>query len=144
MSLADEIRNDPLGLGYATHLPSAPGAVVDLINAPTQSMVKTRYVTARTILAECNDGAPILDALQTIGQTVSAVKWMMSFLQQDSGMDAGHPKTQATIDNLVTLGALSASYGNQLKALAVQPASRAEVLGLPVVTIHDLIQAGVV
>jgi hypothetical protein len=140
-ALAAEIRDDPLGLGYAALLPDSPGRVVDLINAPTQAMLKSRYVTARTILAECDDGAAILDKLQTIAQNVSAVKWMMVFLQQDSGMDAGHPRTVANLDQLVTSGLLSAAYAGQIKAMVRQPASRAEVLGLPAPDTYDIIAA---
>ena len=140
-ALADEIRNDPLGLGYAAYLADAPGRVVDLINAPTQTMIKSRYVTARTILAECADGAAILDALQAIAQNVSAVKWMMVFLQQNSGMDAGHPRTVANIDALVVGGALPATFAGQIKDMVRQPAGRAEALGLPAPDIYDIIAA---
>lgn len=143
-ALADEIKTDPRSLGYAAHLPDSPGIVADLLNAQTQSVVKERYVTARTIMAECTDGAAILDALNTASGQVSSVKWMMTFLQQDSGMDAGHPKTQAAVDQLVQASLLSSAYGDELKAIANQPASRAELLGLPTVTVYDLIAAGVV
>ena len=140
-ALSAELHNDPETLGYAAHLPSDPQRVVDLINAQNTSAVKTRYVTGRTILAECEDGAAILDALQAAGQSVSAVKWMMTFLQQDSGMDAGHPKTQKNIDDLVATKLIAAEYGAELKALAVQPASRAEVLGLSAPTARDIVDA---
>jgi hypothetical protein len=140
-ALTAELHNDPEGLGYAAHLPGDPYPVTVLLNAPNYSAVKTRYVTARTILAECADGAAILDALQAAGQSVSAVKWMMTFLQQDSGMDAGHPKTQKNIDDLATAGLLSSGYAAELKALAVQPASRADVLGLAAPTARDVMTA---
>jgi hypothetical protein len=140
-ALAAEIKNDPAGLGYAAHLPFDPVRVVDLINMPTYTMLKTRYVTARTILAECADGAALLDALQAAAANVSAVKWMMTFLQQDSGMDAGHPKTQANIDELVAAGMLSSAFGAELKNIALQPASRAEIINVPAPTARDIVDA---
>jgi hypothetical protein len=141
VTLAIEIKTDPLGLGYAAHLPSDPQRVIDLLTAQNYTAVKTRYVTARTILAECEDGAAILDALQVASQSVSAVKWMMTFLQQDSGMDAGHPKTQKNIDDLAAAGLLSTEYATQLKALTLQPASRAEIIGIPAPSARDIIDA---
>ena len=129
-ALSAEIKNDPSARGYAAHLPDDPQRVIDILSATTCTMFKSRYVTARTILAECADGAEILDTLQSIGQNVSPVKWMMVFLQQDSGMDAGHPRTVANIDNLVTNGLLSASFAGQIKSMITQPANRAEFIGL--------------
>lgn len=140
-ALRNELINDPLSQGYSAHLPGDPQRVVDLLTAQAYSMVKTRYVTTRTILAECTDGATVLDALQAASSSVSAVKWMMTFLGQDSGMDAGHPKTQKSIDDLVVAGLLTAPFGTELKALANQPATRADVLGLPAPTSRDIIDA---
>lgn len=144
MTLLEEITTDPAGMGYAALLPDSPGRVADLLNAPTASMVKSRFVTARTILAECEDGAAVLDALSAAAQVNSAVKWALTFLSQNSGIDVGHPRTQAMIDGLAQAGALSLNLAAQLKALGVQPASRAELLGLGSVTIDDLIAAGVI
>jgi hypothetical protein len=139
--LAAEINEDPLTLGYASHLPGDPQRVVDLLTEQKYSMVKSRYVTARTIMAECEDGAAILDALQTLSGTISAVKWMMTFLQQNSGIDAGHPKTQKNIDDLAATGKLNGAYANELKQIAVQPAARFEVIGTPEPTARDIVLA---
>lgn len=141
MILADELRGDPLGLGYASHLPDDPQRVVDLLAAPVYTMTKSRFVTARTILAECPDGAAILDALTTAQANVSAVKWALTFLSQDSGLDVGHPRTQVMLGGLVQGGALTAAQADQLKAMAMQPATRSDVLGIPVPTARDIIDA---
>jgi hypothetical protein len=133
-TLNDELRADPKGLGYAPLMPDAPGQVVELLNALTESMVKPRFITARTILAECEDGAAILDALSAAASAISAVKWALTFLSTDSGIDVGHARTQGMIDNLVEAGAMTQALAEQLKALAIQSASRAEVLGIGVVT----------
>lgn len=143
-ALAAEIANDPGAKGYAAHLPDSPGLVVDLLNTQTESMIKPRMVTARTVLAECGlSGATILDKLEAAGASNSAVKWAVRFLGNDGGLDVGNPMTQMMIDQL-TGPVLTVEEGAALKALAMHSASRAEVLGLGHVTEYDLIAAGVV
>ena len=84
--------------------------------------VQSRFVTARTILAECGAlGAPILDALESVAASNSSVKWAVKFLSQDSGLDVGNPVTQYMIGQLVA-GGLPAALGDALKGLASQPA----------------------
>jgi hypothetical protein len=134
-ALKAEIQNDPTAKGYALHLPDSPGRVVELLNAQTETMAKSRMVTARAILAECEDGATILDKLEAAGTSVSAVKWAVRFLGQDAGVDIGHKAARGMIDQLVTGSVLLAGEAGQLKAMAMQPASRAEVLGFGFV--HD-------
>lgn len=141
MSLADELKQDPLALGYAAHLPGDPQRVVDLLTAQNYTMVKSRFITARTVLAECDDGAAILDGLTTASASISAVKWALTFLSQDSGLDVGHPRTQTMIGELAQGGALTDAQAGQIKALAVQSASRADVLGIPTPTARDIVDA---
>jgi hypothetical protein len=66
------------------------------------------------------------------------------FLKQDSGLDVGHPATQALLEGLAQAGALLQAEADQLKILALQPASRAEVLGFGPATEQDLRDAGVI
>jgi hypothetical protein len=139
-ALKAEIEADPLVKGYADHLLDSPGLVVDLLNAQTETMVKLRMVTARTLLAECAAGPAILDKLEAAGASNSAVKWAVRFLGNDGGLDVGHPMTQKMIDQL-TGPVLTAEEGATLKALAKQPASRAEVLGLGSVSLIDVMRA---
>jgi hypothetical protein len=139
-ALAAEITNDPATHGYGAHLPDSPGIVVDLLNAQTESMVKPRMVTARTVLAECVAGAAILDKLEAAGASNSAVKWAVRFLGNDGGLDVGNAVTQTMIDQL-TGPVLLAEEGAALKALAMQLASRAEVLGLGSVSLTDVMRA---
>lgn len=126
-TLTEELANDPLGLGYSGMDNSEIEAA---LNSKTRSRIISRFVTARTILAECADGAAILDKLEAAGATVSAVKWAMRFLQQEGGIDVGHPATLAMVDQLVGAGVLTATEGAALKELSVQVCSRAEELGL--------------
>lgn len=139
LALKAEVLTDPLGKGYSQHLPNSPGLVVDMLNAKTAEMVKSRMVTARAILAECGGfAASILDKLEAASASNSAVKWAVRFLQQDAGIDIGHPVTQAMIDQLITGTVLTAGEGAALKSMALQSASRADVIGVGRVTEADL------
>lgn len=140
-SLKNELTLDPAALGYAAWLPSSPGMVVQLINEPRFQAIKSRLVTARTALAELASGAAILDKLEAAAAANATVKWAFRFLTQELGLDVGHPNAQATIDALVAAGVLTQGEGDALKALALQPASRAEVLGLGRVTEDDIREA---
>lgn len=126
-TLSEELANDPLWLGYAA---MSDGEIEAAMNAKNRTRIVSRFVTARTILAECADGATILDKLEAAGTQISAVKWAMRFLQQEGGIDVGHPATLGMVDQLVTGGVLTATEGTALKTLAVQSCSRAEELGV--------------
>lgn len=90
------------------------------LNAEGVKSVQSRFVTARTILAECLDGVGILDALDAAKDN-RAVGWALQFLGQDSGLDVGEPVTQAMIEQLASVGVLTPDQGAQLKSLALQP-----------------------
>lgn len=143
VALAAEVATDPKAKGYAGFLPDSPGHVVRLLNEQTETMTKSRMVTARAILAECAEGATILDKLEAASASSSAVKWAVKFLGQEAGIDVGMTATQGMISQLVAGAILTAAEGDQLKNMATQKASRAEVLGFGHVTEYDLITAGV-
>lgn len=144
-ALHAEVQTDPQGHGYLQFLPDAPGMVCELLNKQSALMVKPRLVTARTVLAECGpDAAGILDKLEAAAASVSTVKWAMKFLQQDGGLDVGHPVTQAQLSGLATGGILTSQEAQALKDMALQPCSRAEQLGLGIVSQSDLRNAGVI
>lgn len=134
--LADEITNDPTGKGYAALLPDKPGRVADLLNALTESKIKSRMITSRTILAECDltIGTSALEKLAAASVGNETIKIAVHWLSQESGIDIGHPNTSIMLDAHVSAGILTLEESDALKALALQPASRAEVLGLPYVT----------
>ena len=147
--LADELANDPLGVGYAQWLPHAPGMVVQLLNAPSYTMIKPLMMSERGVLAQYPDGPVAADAvltkLDTFAQTqhalASVVRRALRFLGTDGGIDMGSPATQSMLDAVQQAGVLTASETQKLKALALQPASRAEVLGLGVVTEAQVVEA---
>lgn len=129
MSLQAEIQNDPLNRGYAAHIPHAPGLIVNMLNEYIYMAPKQKFVNARGILANLGlAGATILDKLEAATGTNSAVKWAMKFMTLD-GIDVGNTVTRQVLDSLVGT-VLTQQEVDMLKDLALQPASRAEVLGL--------------
>jgi len=137
MSLKSELENDPLNRGYAAFIGNAPGVLADMMNARIYSMVKEKFVTARGVLAaHGSDGAAVLDKLEALTSTSSEVKWAMKFVTSD-GIDVGHPNSRNLLDALVP-AVLTQTEADLIKDMAIQPASRAEVLGLPYVFAHDV------
>ena len=130
--LKTELQTDPAGLGYAAHVPHAPGSLADLLNAQSATMAKPRMITARGIIASYGlgpaAGAAFLDKLEALSAGVPAIKWAMKFLQAESGIDVGEPATQAMLASLVGVGGVTQTEVDGVKAMANQPASRAEVL----------------
>ena len=138
MSLQSELQTDPLNRGYAAFLPDAPGVLADMMNARIYTMVKERFVTARAVLAAHGTaGAAVLDKLEAASSGNAAVKWAMKFVSQDSGIDVGHSNTRTLLDAMVP-AVLTQAEADMLKDMAIQPASRAEVLGLGYVFAHDV------
>lgn len=90
------------------------------LNAEGLTAPHQRFVTARGVMAGCADGVAIMTALEA-AQANKAVKWAVTFLGQESGLDVGAPYTQGMIDQLVAGAVLTAAQGDQLKALALAP-----------------------
>lgn len=130
--LKAELQTDPAGLGYAAHVPHAPGSLADLLNAQSATMAKPRMITARGIMASYglgpSAGAAFMDKLEVLSAGVPTIKWAMKFLQEESGIDVGEPATQAMLASLVGVGGVTQTEVDGVKAMANQPASRAEVL----------------
>lgn len=131
MSLQTELSNDPLQRGYAGMTDAECAA--DL-NEKRYAQVAERWITERTIMAELADGQAIMEVLETVaeqsGEVARAVKWLDP---ARGGLNIADAKVRAQIDDLATAQLLTQQQAEALKALAEQPASRAEVLGLGVV-----------
>jgi hypothetical protein len=126
-ALAAEIEANP---ACADAVTAKDLDVIASIISAGRKTLQSRFVTARTILAECGANGPsILDALEAASAGNIAVKWALQFLGRDSGLDVGNPVTQAMIDQLVAGGALTGAQGDALKGLASLPApvSRSDV-----------------
>lgn len=91
------------------------------LNAEGRSFIGPRYVTARTVLAECQDGAAILVALESSASLYPAVKWAMGFLSRDSGLDMGNPTTLAMLETLRNDGVLAGAQASELRKMAERP-----------------------
>lgn len=130
MSLQSELNDDPLNRGYSNYIPHAPGILVDMLNERIYTMPKEKFITARSLLFLLGPeiGSTILDKLETAAQSNSAIKWSMKFMLSD-GIDIGSTVTRQVLDSLVGT-VLTQQEVDAIKDLALQPASRAEVLGL--------------
>jgi len=130
--LQNEIANDPTGQGYSTYLPDSPGKVVELLNTQSHYMVKSRMITARGVMSSYgigpSAGAAFLDKLENLTSSVPASRWAMKFLQQDAGIDIGDGATQQMLDSLVGVGGITSAEVDGVKAIALLPASRFEIL----------------
>lgn len=140
--LRTELTTDPLGLGYATHLPGDPQRVVDLLTAPTQTMLKP--ITAARALTWAGSGpmATITDAANNAQHPARAS--CLAFLHAlSSGMplDPGDPDVRAEFDGWKAGGLITAEQYAALMAAATKPASRAELLGIAAPTARDIIDA---
>lgn len=89
------------------------------LNADAPLVAAERFVTGRTIMAECDDGAGILAALAGAA-AIPAVEWALKFLALDSGLDVGNARTQGMVDQLAGGGVLTEAQAGQLKALAMR------------------------
>lgn len=143
VALQQELKGDPLALGYAALLPDCPGAVADMLNARTRTMLQTRFITARTIAAELSlpDSAAVLTALRTLAATNALIEAMWTFMLTDSGIDIGNANTQSMIDTLVAEVVFTSDQGTALKRMAIQPCTRAAELGIGTVSDVDVMEA---
>jgi hypothetical protein len=145
LALKGEILGDPLGLGYAAHLPDSPGLVVDLLNAPTQSMIKAIKSTTAQAWAATGPYSNIVDASEDKANPCRASCLMLrdTFASAvDIHMEMAD--VQQMFAAWVAVGICTQVQADALYARAVQPASRAEVLGFPNIDIRDLVAAGVI
>ena len=132
--LTDELRNDPLGVGYAN---MTDEEVAASLNEPRYSVPTQRFITWRAIAAVLDDDeyAAVKSALNQLAQASPKVADMIPFLSQATGddgtgggIDFGNAGVRAMIQ---ALPGVSEAAKGKLLALGEQPASRAEILGLP-------------
>lgn len=91
------------------------------LNEQAPLVSQSRFVTMRTIVSECDDANGIITALTAAAAQLPVVAEMLTFLRSDSGMDVGHPRTQAQLDAMAQGGMLTTAQAQELKALALQP-----------------------
>jgi hypothetical protein len=139
VELRAEIDNDPESLGYASHLPDAPGSVVDLLNGYTGTMVKAIKASTAMMWAAGGAYSTIVDASNDVNHPARASCLVVR--EAFASSQEIHLELQAMRDMLtawVSTNVITQAQHNALIALATQPASRAEVLGFSRVTEQDL------
>lgn len=135
--LSDEITSDPAGKGYAAFLPDQPGHVVDLLNAKTETVTGlisrsdlTTWAAATGMRAVIEDKS--LDAQSPLRASALAI---LDVLKGSSeGIDLSKSSNMDILNGWEAAGVLSAIDKASMLALAQQPASRAELLGVGHVT----------
>ena len=71
-------------------------------------------------------GSVFLDALEAVSAANSAVKWTLTFLKSESGINVGDIETRNSLDELADGGALNVDSVAAIKALANSSASWAQ------------------
>lgn len=115
--------------------------IADMMNASRFPGVRSRFISARTILAELADGAVILDKLEAAAPGIPPLKWAMRFLSGETGIDIGHAGTRTNIEMLEAGGILNDAERDALLAMAACTVSRAEVAGFGTITPGDVSRA---
>jgi len=140
--LALELKNDPVGIGYAEMLPPEAAAAV---NAETRIEVCSRFGSFRTLasLLTQDEYAAVRMALDAAAQQSPMVADMLDFLKlpgdeqgNGGGIDLGNAAVRAMLDQLCTL-----EVAAKIKTHAERTTSRATLLGLPTVYENDVTNA---
>ena len=137
--LRDEIDNDPIAIGYSAYLPSAPGSVVDLLNAYTQTKIKP--ITSSTAMAWAAAGpySNIVDASNDLAHLARASCLVIrEVFASGQVIHMELPDITGMFAAWVAAGVITQTQHDELITIATQPASRAEVLGLDRLTEADL------
>jgi len=137
--LKNEITTDPKAKGYATFMASSPGTVVDMLNALTETMVKSIRSTTALAWAAAGPYSAIVDASNNIAHACRASCLVIRDTLQ-SGVDIHLERSdvRTMLDAWVTTNIITAAQRDDLLARATVPASRMEVLGLPMATEQDV------
>lgn len=128
MTLRTELQTDPLGLGYAQHLPNGEAALMALLNDKTRTVPFARDIGNGSILETI--GLAAGNALLDVINNVSDFRHVKPLVEQGR-LVSSSPLVIATIQSLVP-SVLTQAQANALIALGTTPASRAEELGLQV------------
>lgn len=140
--LKTEVSTDPKGLGYAACLPNCPGHLVDLMNAPTQSMVQQISAMNAMKWAATGPYAAIVDASNnTNSQARASCLVVRDTLVANLPIDLTDASVLSMFSGWVAASVITQAQHDALMTAATLPASRAQVLGLPAVQELDLMAA---
>ena len=98
------------------------------------TIVGDRDVNAKQVLSELGvlAGAAFLDSLDSISAANGAVKWILTFLRSDSGVNVGDPETRGSLDAMVVDGTLDFGIVAAVKDMANKNVSWAQTNGIRV------------
>ncbi len=134
--LVAELTDDPLGRGYAS---KTDQWVAASLNAVDRTAADSTRKTFRELLRTQGMGVAgdIHGKLKVASESNSGLALAIAAANDygtDGGLDFSDPATVAAIDALVSGGVLTTQEGDALKALGQKTVSRADELGLGVVT----------
>lgn len=137
--LRDEIATDPKGIGYAAWLPDAPGMVVQLLGEQSDSMVKAIHSTTAQAWAATGPMATIVDTAADKAHPCRASCLLVQLtLSAGSDIHMERPDVDDMFKAWLSQGVITQAWYDDLRARALQPASRLEVLGLPQISEIDI------
>lgn len=133
--LTPELRDDPENIGYAGMSDDAAAAA---LNLRTRTRTVTTFATWRKMLADLGPTVTAtvkakVEAAAEANPAVALALDMLSEYGDGGGLDIGHANTRAVIDSLAAGGVLTLDESTAIKAMAEQPCSRADELGLPAI-----------
>jgi len=142
-----ELANDPLKLGYASALIAYnEEQLLQLLNGVTILAPKSTMHSERGVLDQYPDGPVAADiVLQKLERFAASphplaglVKRALKFLSQPEGIDFGTVSTQNMLRRLAEGGVITTDEANKLISFGSVLMSRAQELGLGVVTAEQL------
>jgi len=146
--LINELRNDPLGRGYAS---MTDDEVAASLNEKNRRVPTQRFISMRAIAAVLDDieYAKVKAAIQTLAQQSPRVADMLAFLNMpcdDSGttggLDFGNESVRMTIQSLPAVDStITQATVDKLLAIGEKEVSRAEELGLGEVNKYHIASA---
>lgn len=146
-TLQQELGNDPLNLGYAAALVTYDEArLLELLNDPSVMAPKSTLHSERGVLDKYPDGPLAADLVLRKLEGFAAsphpfagiVKRALKFLSQPEGIDFGAPSTLSMLSKLAQGGVITTDEAEKLASLGTTLISRAEQLGLRIVTAEQL------
>jgi hypothetical protein len=144
-ALKTEIQLDPLLLGYAAFRPNDPQHIADLMNAPSYTALKTITAAAALTWAAQGPYSAIVDASNNTTHPCRASCLVVRDTLTaglDIHMESASLQSMFSAWKTVTPAVITPAQYDSLIAIATQPASRAEVLGLGAVTARNVVDSG--
>ena len=141
-ALRAELTNDPKRRGYGAHLPGDPARVIELLMASTETMLGPLRSTTAKAWAARGPYARIVDASNDTEHACRASCLVIreSFACGDM-IHVEEADLQDMLSAWITHGVATQAEVDALYALAMQPASRGEVIGVPAPSARDIIDA---